>query len=337
MTRLIAFFLNVILLSFTLFATSMNAHVVRASIDIGMGGPKLQVAEVDLKTNKIVKLLHSQRYFINFYEGISKDNGNRLSAKVMTQGLDAFKSAVNIAHSFKADGIVAIATASFRSASNGLEFAKEIQDETSIQVHIIDQNLEAKLAFQAVLSKIDIQPENLIVWDIGGGSIQFVGMMSDGSYLIDCGKEGVGVFNDYIISSIQQQNIKERRTPNPMSSSDILRAQTYACSLSQKVNQAMSDKFKDPSTKVVGAGSVFGHGIAAMIGKNTFCFDDISAVVLGLEGKTDEDFGGGDFAFCEGSNTILAFGFMQGLGIKKMSIVNVNNADGALIYEKFWK
>lgn len=337
MIKLIAFFLNVILLSSTLFATNTDAHVVRAAIDIGMGGPKLQVAEVDLKTNKIVKLLHSQRYFVNFYEGISKDNGNRLSAEVMTQGLDAFKNAINVAHSFKADGIVAIATASFRAASNGLEFAKEIQDETAIQVHIVDQNLEGKLAFQAVLSKMDTQPESLIVWDIGGGSIQFVGMTSDGFYLIDCGEEGVGAFNDYIIGNIQRQNIKERKTPNPMSNSDVLRAQTYACSLSQKVNQSINDKFKDPTTKVVGAGSVFGHGIAAMVGKNAFCFDDIAAVVQGLAGKTDADFGGGDFAFCEGSNTILAFGFMQGLRIEKISILNVNNADGALIYEAFWK
>lgn len=337
MIRRIAFFLNAIFLSSTLFATNADTHVVRAAIDIGMGGPKLQVAEVDLKTNKIVKLLHSQRYFVNFYEGISKDNGNRLSAEVMTQGLDAFKNAVNIAHSFKADGIVAIATASFRSASNGLEFAKEIQNETAIKVHIVDQNLEGKLAFQAVLSKIDIQPENLIVWDIGGGSIQFVGMASDGSYLIDCGTKGVGAFNDYIIGSIQYQNIKERKTPNPMSNSDIFRAETYACSLSQKVNTSISDKLKDPATKVVGAGSVFGHGIAAIVGKDTFCFDDIAAVVQTFAGKTDADFGGGDFAFCEGSNTILAFGFMQGLGIAKMSILNVNNADGALIYEAFWK
>ncbi|MCP5507778.1 MAG: hypothetical protein H7A37_05715 [Chlamydiales bacterium] len=336
MIRLVAFVLNVFLLSSTLFATNQD-HVIRAAIDIGMGGPKLQVAEVDIKTNKIVKLLHSQRYFVNFYEGISKDNGNRLSDKVMRQGLEAFKSAVNVAHSFKADGIVAIATASFRSASNGLEFAKEIQDETAIKIHVIDQNLEGKLAFQAVLSKIDIQPENLIVWDIGGGSIQFVGMASDGSYLIDCGEEGVGAFNDYIIGNIQCQNIKECKTPNPMSDSDVLRAQTYAYSLSQKVSTSISDKLKDSSTKVVGAGSVFGHGIAATVGKNAFCFDDIAAVVQGLAGKTDADFDGGDFAFCEGSNTILAFGVMQGLGIEKMCIHNVNNADGALIYESFWK
>lgn len=34
---------------------------------------------------------------------------------------------------------------------------------------------------------------------------------------------------------------------------------------------------------------------------------------------------------------ILAFGFMQGLGIKQMEIINVNNADGAMVYEPFWK
>jgi len=33
---------------------------IRAAIDIGMGGPKLQIAEVDTVTNKIVKTIHTQ-------------------------------------------------------------------------------------------------------------------------------------------------------------------------------------------------------------------------------------------------------------------------------------
>lgn len=115
MNRLVAFSLSLILVSSTLFATKEDSHAIRAAIDIGMAGPKLQVAEVDLKTNKIVKIMHTQRYFVNFYEGISGNNGNKLSDEVMTQGLEAFKNAVNIARSLGAEGIVAIATASFRS------------------------------------------------------------------------------------------------------------------------------------------------------------------------------------------------------------------------------
>ncbi len=82
---------------------------------------------------------------------------------------------------------------------------------------------------------------------------------------------------------------------------------------------------------------MFGYGIAAMVAdKNPFCLDDLATVVHDLVGKTDADLGGGEFAFCEGSNTLLAFGFMRGLGIKQVDILNVNNADGAMIYEPFW-
>lgn len=336
--KFISVFLSISLLNGVLSAATMqNAHVVRAAIDIGMGGPKLQIAEVDLETNKIVKMLHTQRYFVNFYEG-SKNTDNRLSNDVMLQGLEAFKNAIKVAHSFKVDGITAIATASFRSAWNGVEFANAIQNETGIKVHIVDQNLEGKLAFQAVLSKVDFDAENLIVWDIGGGSIQFIGTAADGSVLVDCGQEGVGAFNDYIIGNIQCRNVKECKTPNPMSANDILQAEIYAQNLSQKVDKVFKDKIGHPTTKVVGAGSVFGYGIATMVdGKNPFCLDDIATVVYDLAGKTDADLGGGEFAFCEGSNTILALGFMQGLGIKQIDIVNVNNADGAMIYEPFWK
>ena len=63
--------------------------------------------------------------------------------------------------------------------------------------------------------------------------------------------------------------------------------------------------------------------------------DDIATVVQGLAGKTDADFGG-EFAFCEGSNTVLALGFMRNLDIQQIHVVNVNNADGAIVYQPFW-
>ncbi|MBA2727998.1 MAG: hypothetical protein H0U49_07485 [Parachlamydiaceae bacterium] len=92
------------------------------------------------------------------------------------------------------------------------------------------------------------------------------------------------------------------------------------------------------TTAVVGAGSVFGFGIAEMLGnKNPFTIEDLTMVVQALAGKTYSDLGGGDYAFCEGSNAILILGFMQTLNIKQMQIINVNNADGAMIYEPFWE
>lgn len=328
-----------ILLSLFLFVCSTvtaNSVAIRAAIDIGMGGPKLQVAEVDLTTNKIVRELHTQRYFVNFYDSICQSDNRQISLAAMAQGLDAFKEAVTTAHSFNAIDIVAIATASFRSASNGLEFANIIQQETGIKVHVIDQNLEGRLTFQAALSKVNTEPKNLIVWGIGGGSIQFISQTANGEYLVNCGEEGVGAFNDYIINHIQSSDIGVCKTPNPMSSKDILQATVYAENLSHKVNKVFKDKISQPNIKVIGAGNAFGYGIASMIGKDIFSLDDIKMVARNLAGKMDADLGGGEFAFCEGSNVLLAYGFMLGLGINYVQVLHINNADGAIVYEPFW-
>jgi exopolyphosphatase/guanosine-5'-triphosphate,3'-diphosphate pyrophosphatase len=336
-SQLLGFFFQACL-CFSLSATTQNPTVVRAAIDIGMGGPKLQIAEVDPKTNKLVKMLHTQRYFVNFYEGISQHEENHLSPEVMSQGLQAFKEAVAIAHSFEADGIVAIGAAAFRAAANGEQFAQEIRSETGIEVHIADQHLEGKLAFQAALSKLDVDAEDLVVWDIGGGSVQFISRGPDGTYVVDGREEGVGAFKDFIIENIQHRNISEIIRPNPMSAEDIVHATNYALHLSSGYSQALKDKISKPTTVVIGVGSVFGYGIQGMLGgKNLFSIDDLAEVVLSLPGKTDDDLGGGGYAHVEGSNTVFVLGFMQNLNIEQMHIVNVNNADGAMIYEPFWK
>lgn len=338
MNKLLSHFIGLFLMVTSLSAqTKEDTHVIRAAIDIGMGGPKLQVAEVALETNKIVRVLHSQRFFVNFYESVSKDPDNQLSSHAMDQGLEAFKNAVNVARSYNVDGIVAIATASFRSASNGVDYAKVLQAESGVPVHIVDQALEGKLAFQAVLSKVDVEAENLIVWDIGGGSIQFIGMTAS-DYAVDCGNQGVGSFNDYIIESIQHKDFHICNTPNPLSADEIIQAEAYARKLSQKVDKNIREKINCSSTIVMGAGSVFGYGIAAMVaGKNPFSLEDLAAVTSDLTGKTDADLGGGDFAFCEGTNVILALGYMKELGIKQMHIIHANNADGAMLYGPFWE
>src|SRR5579863_5715317 len=108
---------------FLLFSAVLFGEI-RAAIDIGMGGPKLQIAEVDVQSNKIVQMLYSESYFVNFYEGASKAGGSRLSPEIIEKGLKACTDAIAVARAFGAGEIVAIATASLRSVSNGEEFAQ---------------------------------------------------------------------------------------------------------------------------------------------------------------------------------------------------------------------
>lgn len=322
------------------FALQLNAETqpkttIRAAIDLGMGGPKLQIAEVDVQNNKIIQVLHTQRIFVDFYHLLS-DNNNKFSDEAMQEGLKAFQTVVNVAKSYQAESIVAIATESLRAASNGNAFANLIECETHIKVHILDQRMEGLLAFHAILSKLDVSPYELVMWDIGGGSMQFVTQSKDGSYLVEHNKEGVGFFKDHIIKHVQNRNVSEYKSPNPMSKRDIESGKSYARQLSNKMGKDFKDKFNNPNTKIIGVGSVFGYGISGMMGnKKIVTLADLSEVVANLEGKTDADLGGGDFACVEGTNCILVLGYMEELKMPKLQIVNVNIADGLLIYSPF--
>lgn len=330
------FSINLLTLFFSLPATE-NAYVIRAAIDLGSGGPKLRVAEVNLTANKIIKILHIEQTLIPFQDSLAQSSDRSLSPEIMLKGLEAFKGAIAKAKSLGAEKIAAIATAAFRNARNGSQFMNEIQAQTGIKVHILDQDLEGELAFQAAFARLDICPKDLITWDIGGGSTQLVGRSSDDRFLIERSQEGSGTFKNFIIERIQQRNIKEFKSPNPMSSEVVSQAEAYARELAEKVNLAIKNKICQPSTQIVGVGSVFGRGIAVLLNhKNPFTVEDLAEAVNGLIDKTDADLGGGDFAFVEVSNAVLTLGFMRGLNIKQMSIVDINNADGVLVYEPFW-
>ncbi|HUD01871.1 MAG TPA: hypothetical protein VMR37_06055 [Rhabdochlamydiaceae bacterium] len=322
-----------VMIGSTLIAATKSPIAVRAAIDMGTGGPKLQVAEVNLETGKIVRILHAERFFVNFYDSLAKSP--MLSREVKAQGHEAFQKAVVKAKTFNPEGIVAVATAVFRHAANGLEFAQEIQEKSGIKVHVIDQKLEGELPFMAVLAKTEADPEDLLVWDIGGGSTQFVGK-AGGKCHIDGSKEGSGPFKEYIIEKIKGRSLHECKSPNPLSAEDVSQAKAYARSLADKVDQAFKAMIKHPTRKVVGVGSVFGVGIAKAVDTTSFTREELSAVVNRMINKTDEELGGGDFACVEASNAILALGFMEGLQIDEMQIIHVNNADGALIYQPFW-
>ncbi len=315
-------------------AETQNSIAVRAAIDLGTGGPKLRVAEINQETGKIVRILHAEQFFVRFHESLAKSR--MFSEDIKARGYEAFQQAVAKAKTFNPEGIVAVATAAFRDAANGLEFAQEIQEKNGVKVHVIDQKLEGELPFLAVLAKTNAKSEELLIWDIGGRSTQFVRIGPHSFCHVDGRQEGSGLFKDYIIEKIQGRSIHECKSPNPLSAEDVNQAKAYARSLSENVDQVFKAKIQQPARAVV-VGPVFGNGIAKSVGKTSFTREELRAVVNGMINKPDEELGGDDFACVEASNAILVLGFMEGLQIEEMQIIHVNNADGALIYEPFWR
>ncbi|ADU66504.1 Ppx/GppA phosphatase [Desulfurispirillum indicum S5] len=66
-----------------------------------------------------------------------------------------------------------IATSAVRSASNRLEFIETVQQDTGLEVRVVDGAEEARLAALGVCAAVKAAGNKLIV-DIGGGSVEFI-------------------------------------------------------------------------------------------------------------------------------------------------------------------
>lgn len=319
-------------------APAAEETVIRAAIDIGSGATKLRIAEVNVKDQKIVKILADQAFTVSYQEQLEKSSTKSFDESIMQTGLDSLKKSMEIAKQHNVQKVIAVATAAFRKAANADAFIERIERETGIKIYIIDQDLEGKLAFEAALSQMEIAPADLIVWDIGGGSFQLTMQDGNGGYEIYRGHMASVPFKNLIIKEIQLKNPDQISTPNPMTLEEIHAATNHAKMIAEKVDHLFREKIQNPNTKIVGVGSVFAYGIGSLMkGEIPFTATQLSTRIDGLAGKTDSDRGGGDFASVSISNPILVLGFMQDLKIPQLNIIDVNNADGAFLYEPFWK
>ncbi|MEM7271308.1 MAG: Ppx/GppA family phosphatase, partial [Pseudomonadota bacterium] len=68
----------------------------------------------------------------------------------------------------------AVATAACRQALNGAEFAERAREETGVALEIITAEEEARLAVSGCGPLVDPEAEQVLVFDIGGGSTELV-------------------------------------------------------------------------------------------------------------------------------------------------------------------
>ncbi len=319
------------------FAKSNKDTVVRAAVDIGSGATKLKVVKVNLKKQKIEKVLADESFTVQYQEELEKSSNNTFNEAVMKEGLDALKKSKEIAKKYGADKVVAVATASFRNAANAEKFIQTIHQETDIKVYVVDQDLEGALGFEATAAQLDADPSNIIVWDIGGGSYQFSTLNEAGELIVHRGVDASVPFKNRVIKQIKEEDPSNIRTPNPLNLTQIKKAKAHAIEVSKKVATVFKEKIADPKTKVIGIGNIFAYRIFPLVEKKSvFTKNELSEKVYDLQGKKDSDLGPGDYNNVAVTNPILVLGFMDNLGIDEMGVMNINNADGALLYAPFW-
>lgn len=139
-------------------------------IDIGSNSIKFLVGEK--RPDGTVKTVVDQNDVARLGEGLWESGV--LSEAAMERNAQAVARFVKTAKEHSAEEIVCVGTMALRSAANGAEFVKRVRDLCGVEVCILPGEEEARLSYLAVLSGLPIPDGDMVVFDTGGGSTEFI-------------------------------------------------------------------------------------------------------------------------------------------------------------------
>ena len=141
-----------------------------AVIDLGTNTFNLLIA--DLSTYPDFKVLHAQRAVVKLGEGTIKNN--LISPIPFERGIRALIEFQEEIEKHDVSETIAYATSGIRSALNGEEFILQAFSTTGIQIQAISGEREAELIYRGNRLAIPMQNEKHLIFDIGGGSNEFI-------------------------------------------------------------------------------------------------------------------------------------------------------------------
>lgn len=145
----------------------MNQRV--AAIDFGTNTARLLIA--DLLADGGFEQVFLERKIVRMGGDFCRENG--LSDQAMERGLSCLKSFASAIAEYNVSKVRAVATSAVRDARNGTDFVNQVKSETGISLQVIDGTLEAELTMAGVLCGLDQLTDDIIIFDIGGGSTEY--------------------------------------------------------------------------------------------------------------------------------------------------------------------
>jgi exopolyphosphatase/guanosine-5'-triphosphate,3'-diphosphate pyrophosphatase len=141
-----------------------------ACVDIGSNTTRLLVADCD---GEVLRAVHEERAFTRI--GAAVAAGDTIPRAKRAEVIAVVAGQLAVARAHGAERVRAVATAAIRRASDGVEFVRAIRAETGLEVEILSDREEARLAFVGAAGTLaEAWPEPLGVLDVGGGSSEVV-------------------------------------------------------------------------------------------------------------------------------------------------------------------
>jgi exopolyphosphatase/guanosine-5'-triphosphate,3'-diphosphate pyrophosphatase len=100
--------------------------------------------------------------------------GGRIQPSAINRSLAVLFDFARIIDHYQVDNVCAVATSVVREAANGEAFIQQVYEKTGIPVRTLSGFEEARLSLKGVLSVLEQRTTNALVFDIGGGSTEFI-------------------------------------------------------------------------------------------------------------------------------------------------------------------
>lgn len=138
------------------------------AIDIGSNAIRLVLGELD--KNHEVHILKKIREPVRLGKDVFADGV--ISKKTAERALQTFKKFKGILTANGVTHVRAVATSALRETKNRTEFVELVAKETGIKIEVIDGLEEGRLIHSAVASRVELENRNVLLIDIGGGSVE---------------------------------------------------------------------------------------------------------------------------------------------------------------------
>jgi exopolyphosphatase/guanosine-5'-triphosphate,3'-diphosphate pyrophosphatase len=172
--------------------------MICAAIDIGSNTTRILVAEP--VEGQLVKLMEQRSYT---RIAVSRGRRGKIPKEKVEEVAEVVETQVKLAREVGAEQFRAVATAAIREAPNSKKVAARIAERAGIEVEVISEMEEGRLAFLGATKSLGHPTEGTVaVVDVGGGSTEIsVGTTDAGVGEVKSWPVGSGMLADEMIES----------------------------------------------------------------------------------------------------------------------------------------
>jgi exopolyphosphatase / guanosine-5'-triphosphate,3'-diphosphate pyrophosphatase len=336
----------------------------RGAIDIGSGSTKAFAAIVDVcqTPKRMVEKLFDEKVKISFGESVEESTGKEFSPGVITDAAAKIATFVEQMNAQNLESIDLVATAAFRKARNGVAAANTISDAVvarvkgstrlspeSLRIQILTQEREAEIGARSAVSNLQASsaaevPQTLIVWDIGGGSMQMYALdptHPSSRPTLFTGDLASVTFKNLVIKDVLKKDPTAMKSPNPLNPTIKSKNGKKAVALSRAhAEKNVPNFFKQNGggARWVGIGGVLAISVQKQVDherdgsarrESYFTEKDLMKTFEARATRKDEEIES-DYRETEVTNLALVLGYMQELKIEKVETVEASLTQGLI-------